>query len=646
MPLTDAQHEALADNYMIGLYQELERDVIQDIARRVKKTGRLTETAELMAKSMKEQGFSTDKIYSAVMKALRADPAYQKEVAENTKAYKAEVMQAIRETNAASKEAVSEMTEECANMSFNADLSMWNQAGQDLSKPNQMSQIVTAAKASTNETLRNLTKTTGFKGTQLGTVGVQAAYQRALDLALLKVATGTFSFDEACNEAVRRLAQSGLRTIDYKSGRTYQLDTAVRMAVRTGNHQLSGKVSEANCKATGQDLVITSQHIGARPSHAAVQNKVFSLSGKSKKYPCFSDPLPAEGGTGAGYGSAGGIMGVNCRHAFYPFFEGISQIPEDLKEPDPVTINGKEYTYYEATQKQRAMEREIRALKREAYATDDPEEARALRRQAAAKSAEYRDFSQQAGIRPKDNRLRVVDSETNPTRHRSMTKRTMASPLGVVSEIEKRTTGKVLNKSQKQDLLEYASKYRFNLYGINKFDGDVDLLKAQMDTLNSYRDSFPRIFRGKRITIKFADLGDGTYAMTDGKIITYNKYYLRDRVETEKDLADGGLFANATVEGISKHEFGHIVEAIYGEKGLKFAQEAYYNIFKKQPTFDELRNYIISDVSYYAYPEVVDEITGKSSISDHEITSEILSSSKESEFISWMKKRWAEEGKK
>ena len=60
--------------------------MIADIARRVKKTGRYTETAELMAKSMVEQGYYAEKIQDEVMKYLRSDKAFQMEVAENKKA--------------------------------------------------------------------------------------------------------------------------------------------------------------------------------------------------------------------------------------------------------------------------------------------------------------------------------------------------------------------------------------------------------------------------------------------------------------------------------------------------------------------------------------------------------------------------------
>lgn len=408
MALTDEQIEKLADKYLIGLYQNMERDVLQDIARRVRKTGRLTETAEIMARNMHEQGFSTAKIHAEVMKLLRADPAYIKEVAENTKAYKAMVTQEIKETVKEAKKAGNKLIAEAGDMAYNNDLSMWELAGQDLSKPNNMTQIINSFQKDLNGELKNLTKTTGFKNTMLGTTGVKQAYQRALDTALLEVSTGTFSFDEACNRVVKEMAASGLRSIDYASGRSYQLDTAARMCVRTSTNQMAGRITEANAKSSDCDLVIVSQHEGAREEHAEVENQVFSLSGKSDKYPAFSDPLPCDGGNGAGYGEANGICGVNCRHTFYPYWEGISEIPEKLDVWESKEVDGKEYDYYQATQKQRSMEREIRALKREKYVAEDKEAAQEIQRKITAKTSDYHKFSNDVGIRAKDNRLRVV----------------------------------------------------------------------------------------------------------------------------------------------------------------------------------------------------------------------------------------------
>ena len=401
--LSEEQIELLGDKYLVGLYQELEREVLQDIARRVRKTERLTETAEIMAKSMRENGYSAAEIHAEVMKKLNATPEYRRMIAENTYAYKQEVKQKIAETVKTAKEAGDKLIGEAGEMAFNEDLSMWEQGGVDLKQPNSMKQITDGFKAQAKNDLKNITGTTAFKSPLLGTVKTAEAYQRSLDLALLKVSTGTYSYRQACDDVIKEFTKSGLRTVDYASGRTYQVDTAVRMIVRTSTAQLAGKITEANCKTTGQDLVIISQHMGSRDTHAGFQNKVFSMSGKSKKYPDIHAPL----GEGCAYGRPEGLQGPNCTHMFYPFWEGISEIPEPLKEPDPVEYKGRTYTRYEATQQMRAMEREIRALKREKYVARTGGEVEHLNDQIRTARADYMSFSEAMNLKPKENRLLV-----------------------------------------------------------------------------------------------------------------------------------------------------------------------------------------------------------------------------------------------
>ena len=62
-------------------------------------------------------------------------------------------------------------------------------------------------------------------------------------------------------------------------------------------------------------------------------------------------------------------MGWNCRHGFFPFFDGISvraYSDNELRELDEhkVRYNETDYTDYEASQIQRKLERDIRAQKR------------------------------------------------------------------------------------------------------------------------------------------------------------------------------------------------------------------------------------------------------------------------------------------
>lgn len=140
------------------------------------------------------------------------------------------------------------------------------------------------------------------------------------------------------------------------------MDVAIRRNIRTAISQTTGKLQEMRMDEMECDLVETTAHAGARPSHQIWQGKVFSRSGTSKKYPDFV--------SSTGYGTITGLLGINCRHDFYPFYEGISKrtyTNEELEQLNnkTVTYNKQEIDYYEATQMQGAMEKDIRQTKRE-----------------------------------------------------------------------------------------------------------------------------------------------------------------------------------------------------------------------------------------------------------------------------------------
>lgn len=200
-----------------------------------------------------------------------------------------------------------------------------------------------------------------------------------------------------------------------------------------------------------------------------------------------------------------------------------------------------------------------------------------------------------------------------------------------------------LSKREKDDLVSYATERGLNIHGINHFDGNPEVLKSFMDELYSHKGEMPRVFSGKRITLAFTDEKREIYAITDNKTIYCNRMYFRDRSYTEESLRSSGRFVNPTIEGLARHELGHIVENVHGEKGLQFARKVYYNIYKEFATEQQLIAFVRKEVSYYAYPKLRDEITRDVYLSPHEITSEILSAKKESEFIRQMKDLWRKE---
>lgn len=184
---------------------------------------------------------------------------------------------------------------------------------------------------------------------------VQRAYLEVVAQAVAQVNSGMAGYEKATREAVLKLARRGVSVVDYKSGAWAQADVAMRRHIRTQVAQAGSRNTLDLMEETGHDLVQTSSHGGARPSHAKWQGRVFSLSGKSKKYPPFSR---------TGYGAVDGLCGANCKHDFGIYVEG-----QPLRyERDPDGGDEKREERYQAEQKQREIERGIRATKREAVA--------------------------------------------------------------------------------------------------------------------------------------------------------------------------------------------------------------------------------------------------------------------------------------
>ena len=396
--LSNEQLEFFGDD-MAFLMQAFEQEVIGDIARRLKKTGRYTETAELMAGAMKEAGYSPAKIRNEVMHLIHADKKLKRAIAKETLLHKQNVKKKIIEMEREAYLTGDDIISKAGDMSFNYDLKVWKDAGKTLKKSDAIPIMIQSAKKLAKGNIKNLTRTTAFKVGN-ATLNLKNAYTRALNLGLMKMATGTFSYDTAVNDVVSEMARKGIRSIDYSSGKQYQLDTASRMILRTACHQLSSSISMENIESSDVDLVEVSSHWGARDSHAVWQGAIYSRSGKSKKYKSFDV---------CRYGAVDGLCGINCRHRFYPFFEGISEPNTWIPEPKPKEYNGKKYSYYEATQRQRELERTIRADKREIEALKNLEADYKLASRNLKKHVkEYKNFSYAMNISEKPNRTRVI----------------------------------------------------------------------------------------------------------------------------------------------------------------------------------------------------------------------------------------------
>lgn len=152
-------------------------------------------------------------------------------------------------------------------------------------------------------------------------------------------------------------------------------------------------------------------------------------------------------------------------------------------------------------------------------------------------------------------------------------------------------------KEEMNAVVDYAKSKGIQFYNPYKFDGDIELLKEQIDVLDGLKKEYGIT---RKVTISVGDMDDDDFAITTDHSIVYNIKALRNREITNKNLQSDNWLATDDVTGITVHEFGHIISKKYGEKGLDIARQAYYNINKQSISTDDLVEYLSSNVSEYS----------------------------------------------
>ncbi len=308
--------------------------------------------------------------------------------------------------------------------------------------------------------MENITQTTGFNvqmgGRQVFTP-LSEYLERSLDKAMLGITTGTRTYSQAIGEVIDEMTASGIRTVDYASGKSDRIEVAARRAVMTGIAQMVDKVNEKNAGELGTDYWEVDWHMGARNTgtgylnHQSWQGKVYSseemrtvcglgeilgfagincyhirfpfLPGISKRR--YTDEWLEEQNrkenekklfNGREYDTYGAI---NCYHIRFPFLPGISKRrytdewleEQNRKENEKKLFNGREYDTYGALQYQRRLERTIRKQKQDVKlleeAKADPDDITAAKSRLRLTNKTYVEFSKAMGIRQQRERLRV-----------------------------------------------------------------------------------------------------------------------------------------------------------------------------------------------------------------------------------------------
>lgn len=364
---------------MESIWMDAENRIIQDIVRRIRKTGKITSTADYQIKRLVEMGKSTEEVEKILKDALKAT------YPEMFKLY-----------------------DDIAEWQYVRDKSIYEQVNREFipaEENEQLKQVSQAVRKQTQDELHNLARSYGFSvlmGNRRVFMPFSEYYQRYVDMAITDVISGAFDYNTVIRRVVTQMTNSGLRTVDYATGYSNRVHVAVRRSVLTGVSQITGEMNRINADKLGTNYYEVDWHPGARPEHRKWQGKVYS-----------KEELVSV----CGLGTATGLQGANCYHDYYPFVKGVSErqwSDEWLRKQNAIESKikrwqGKELDVYGITQQQRRMETAMRAQRSKIVALKtaraDADQILNMRVKYRAQLYEYTKFCRQMGVEQQRERI-------------------------------------------------------------------------------------------------------------------------------------------------------------------------------------------------------------------------------------------------
>lgn len=231
--------------------------------------------------------------------------------------------------------------------------------------------------------------------TNISKKAVHDLFVSACDTAYMQAMSGAISPAQAVKEALEKIVDGGVY-VEYPGGRRDTIETATARAVRTGISQATGRIQIDRMNEMDVDLVLVSSHLGARPSHAEWQGKIYTRSGLDPKYPHFK--------TVTRYGYVDGLCGANCRHSFSPYVEG-------MNNPFTEYDSEENLKQYEMEQRQRTLERRIRDTKRKLMGYQASGDEKAYERRAALlqqQNEAYNQYCKENNLKKRAERISIA----------------------------------------------------------------------------------------------------------------------------------------------------------------------------------------------------------------------------------------------
>ncbi len=418
---------------MIELYEILTSWILKESTRLLLNAGEMTGTADRLLYKMRIMGES-----------------------------QAAIEQKLQKLTGMTQKELRSLLQDAVLTSWEDDRATLGKLGIELSNPLENAAVIRVMGAEYKKSLaelNNLTRTT-MKQSQIDLINM-------LDEADLRVAAGVQSYSVAVCDILDRYAGRGIY-VDYPSGTRRTLEAAVRCCVVTSMNQTAAQVTNQYIVEGGCEYVLVSAHLGARvaqkgqpapASHADWQGKVYKIRGTTPEYPNLLERTGYDVDPNTGQGTVKNLLGLhgyNCRHSHKPWDPRLRNPYVD--ENGNLKIDSEENRKrYELQQKQRAMERSLRAWKRKLIEKQEQinnpredmdvdklqREYDRMAYQLTQKNKAYNDFCKSNDLQPQYDRIKVADFG------RDQTKRSNAG-----AKRYKNSTSNTVVKTSNSDIIE------------------------------------------------------------------------------------------------------------------------------------------------------------------------------------------------
>ncbi len=325
---------------LVGMYQELEDWILQDIANRLIAAGTLSGTADRELWKLEQMGL-----------------------------HRQEIIKRLSSLTGKSRNEIRRLLKESVLTSFSNDKDVLERFA-NVQPPLQNNAVITAMNAELIKTygeLSNLTRTTIDQS--------QKDLLNMLNEVDFRVASGLQSYNSAVREVLDRYAGNGVY-VNYPTGTRRSLEAAVRCCIITSMNQTAAQVTNQYIVEAGAEYVLVSAHPGARydkknpvgvQSHDHWQGKVYKIRGSDPDAPNLLEATGYDIDPQTGQGRVVnplGLHGYNCAHSHKVWDKSLRNPYVDKNGNLKIDIHESQ-ELYDLRQKQRAIERTIRKTKRQ-----------------------------------------------------------------------------------------------------------------------------------------------------------------------------------------------------------------------------------------------------------------------------------------